>query len=79
MNLPAFIRRSLRAKMTAVVLATTFIALLVNALALLYYNAVTLRECFGYAVEKQIDHFFSLGERYVSTFGQTLDQFRLYH
>jgi signal transduction histidine kinase/CheY-like chemotaxis protein len=44
MKLPAFIRRSLRAKMTAVVLATTFVALLVNALALFYYNAVTLRE-----------------------------------
>ena len=40
----AFIRRSLRGKMTAVVLATTFVALLVNALALLYYNAVTLRD-----------------------------------
>jgi signal transduction histidine kinase len=38
MRLPAFLRRSVRAKMTAVVLATTLVALLVNALALVYYN-----------------------------------------
>ena len=38
MKLPQFLRRSVRGKMLAVVLATTLTALLVNALALLYYN-----------------------------------------
>jgi signal transduction histidine kinase len=42
--LPGFIRNSVRGKTAAVVLATTFVALAVNALALLYYNAVTVRE-----------------------------------
>ncbi len=36
--LPAFLRRSVRGKMLAVVLATTLTALLANAAALLYYN-----------------------------------------
>ena len=44
MRLPGFIRRSVRGKTAAVVIATTFIALAVNAAALLYYNAVTLRD-----------------------------------
>ena len=43
MRLPAFIRRSLRVKTTAVVLATVLVALLVNGTALVYYSAVTLR------------------------------------
>src|SRR6185503_15157730 len=43
-RLPGFIRRSVRGKTAAVVIATTFIALAVNAAALLYYNAVTLRD-----------------------------------
>jgi signal transduction histidine kinase/CheY-like chemotaxis protein len=42
--LPGFIRNSVRGKTAAVVLATTFVALAVNAAALLYYNAVTVRE-----------------------------------
>jgi two-component system, sensor histidine kinase len=44
MRLPGFIRRSVRGKTAAVVMATTFIALAVNAVALLYYNAVTVRD-----------------------------------
>ena len=36
--LPAFLRRSVRGKMLALVLATTLTALLANAAALLYYN-----------------------------------------
>ena len=44
MRLPGFIRRSVRGKTAAVVMATTFIALAVNAIALLYYNAVTVRD-----------------------------------
>jgi signal transduction histidine kinase len=37
-RLPGFLRRSVRAKMTAVVVATTLVALLVNAAALVYYT-----------------------------------------
>jgi two-component system, sensor histidine kinase len=44
MRLPAFLRRSVRGKMLAVVLATTLAALLVTALALLYYNVVDYRQ-----------------------------------
>ena len=55
MRLPGFLRRSLRAKMTAVVLATTLTALLLNALALIYYNAVTLRDAQLYEVRTQAD------------------------
>jgi signal transduction histidine kinase len=43
MRLPAFLRRSVRAKTTAVVLATTLAALLVNAAALVYYNVADYR------------------------------------
>jgi signal transduction histidine kinase len=42
-RLPAFLRRSVRAKMTAVVLATTLAALLVNAAALVYYTVADYR------------------------------------
>ena len=44
MRLPRFLRRSVRGKMLAVVLATAMVALLVNALALLYYNVRDYRE-----------------------------------
>jgi signal transduction histidine kinase/CheY-like chemotaxis protein len=43
MNLPGFVRRSVRGKLLAVVLATTLVALLVNAAALLYYNVEDYR------------------------------------
>ncbi len=44
MKLPAFLRRSLRNKVTALVVATTLAALAVAALALLYYNVGEYRE-----------------------------------
>ena len=44
MNLPDFLRRSIRGKLLAVVLTTTLVALLVTALALLYYNVRDYRE-----------------------------------
>jgi signal transduction histidine kinase/CheY-like chemotaxis protein len=43
-RLPAFLRRSVRGKLTALVIATTLLALLVNAAALLYYNLRDYRE-----------------------------------
>src|SRR5687767_7814732 len=43
MRLPAFVRRSVRGKMLAVVLATTLAALLVNAAALLWYDLADYR------------------------------------
>jgi signal transduction histidine kinase len=43
-RLPAFLRRSVRNKVLAVVLATTLAALVVNAGALLYYDMVDYRE-----------------------------------
>ena len=44
MNLTGFLRRSVRRKMTALVLATALLALVVNAAALLYYNVRDYRE-----------------------------------
>ena len=55
MRLPGFIRRSVRGKTAAVVMATTFIALAVNAVALLYYNAVTVRDAQLADVRTQAD------------------------
>jgi signal transduction histidine kinase len=43
-RLPGFLRRSLRGRLLAVVVTTTLVALLVNALALLYYNLRDFRE-----------------------------------
>jgi signal transduction histidine kinase len=43
-RLPRLLRRSVRAKLTALVLATTLLALLVNAVALVYYNVRDYRE-----------------------------------
>ena len=43
MTLPQFLRRSVRGKMLAVVLATTLLALLVNAAALIWYNVEDYR------------------------------------
>jgi two-component system, sensor histidine kinase len=42
-RLPSFLRASVRGKVLAVILTTTLVALLVNALALLYYNVEDYR------------------------------------
>ena len=44
MRLPVFLRRSVRRKLTALVVATTMLALLVTAVALIVYNARDYRE-----------------------------------
>ena len=38
MRLPQFLRRSVRGKVTALVVSTTLAALVVTAIALIYYN-----------------------------------------
>jgi signal transduction histidine kinase len=44
MRLPAFLRRSVRRKVTALVVATTLVALVVTAVALIFYNVRDYRE-----------------------------------